>query len=483
MSKKLVIIFFSLLFVFSLVNTLLRIILGNLPWWFDPGRDMLLSLGNLQKPTLIGPSTGIPGVFYGVWWIWALSGSQLVSLDPRMASFLVAFLPYVILMPLFFKKLFNLKIAVLLWVLFSCTFYSYASALWNVHPAPLVFLLITYLLVKKFPKLLFLTGFLVGQAINFNVSFGCTVCLGSLIFLIIQLAKLRKISLGKKILLFAKFSFGVLLAFAPFIFFETRHGFNQIKVIQNTLYQSIIMGKPVVEVVGLTKAQILYHFLYAPQKLFYLPRIFGWLAILVSFSFIIKKNKLLKDDKKLLLLLGCVLGSMMLLYFGWRNPVWEYHFIGLETILLIFTGFLAFRFKPFYYFLIAVTLWAVVRQSQVLYREFRGNPLSVPSLVTKQYIVKNIYQDAGDQDFSYFAYNPAIYTHDYDYLFKASGKKYPAQAGKEVAEFPVVYLIIPQVSQEVFQDFVSYRTPAVQYRTTKEIIIPDGTIILRREKI
>jgi len=483
MSKPLLTLFFITLFLFTLIVCLPRIVIGNIPWWFDPGRDMLLSLGNLKKFTLIGPPTGIPGVFYGVWWIWALSLSQLISLDPRVAAFLVAFLPYAILMPWFCKKLFNIKIAIILWTLFICTFYGYATALWNVHPAPLVFLIVVYFLVKKFPKNVLLIGFLVGQAINFNVSFGSAIFFGAIAYLVILLLKNSKISLGKKILLLTIFCAGTLVSFAPFLVFEARHGFNQIKVIQNTLYQAVIGGKAVVSVKGLIKSQILFHFLFGPEKLFYLPKIISWLAILGSFVYIFIFQRLTTNDKRLLILLATTLGSMLLLYFGWRNPVWEYHFIGYETLLLLFCGFLAVKFEPFYYFLIIITLWAMFNRSLVLYREFTGPAFSVQDLKTKQHIVDLIYKDAQNNQFSFFAYNPAIYTWDYDYLFLASQKKYQAKAYKEIVGFETIYLIIPETSTEIFQDFINYRTPADKYITIKEWKIPDKTTILKRKKI
>lgn len=484
-AEKFSIAFFSLLFIFTLVVCLPRIYLGNLPWWFDPGRDMILSLNNLKKFTLIGPPTGIPGVFYGVWWIWALSLSQLISLDPRLAAFLVAFLPYVILAPLFYKKLFNGKIAVILWTLFISTFYGYTTALWNVHPAPLVFLVLTFFLINtdlSWPQMGFL-GFLAGHAINFNVSFGSAVFFGTLAYLAVLLLKNTKISLGKKILLLAIFCAGCTVSFAPFLIFETRHGFNQIKVIQNTLYQAVIGGKAVVSVRGLTKSQILYHFLFGPEKLFYIPRILGWLAITGSFIYILVFKKLTAKDKKLLLVIGLVLASMVGLYFGWKNPVWEYHFIGYETLILLLCGWLAFKFKPFFYFLIPITLWAMFNRSQVLYKEFTGPLYSVGDLKTKQHIVDTVYQDAGDGQFSFFAYNPALYTWDYDYLFLASQKKFHAKANKEIKGAKTIYLIIPETSDALFQDFINYRTPRDKYTTVKEWKIPDKTTILKRVKI
>src|SRR6187551_3411896 len=73
---------------------------ASIPFWYDPARDMLMGWDNLHKFTLIGPTTGIPGLFYGPYWIWMLSLGELFSKDPRIVILIVATLPYLILFPL-----------------------------------------------------------------------------------------------------------------------------------------------------------------------------------------------------------------------------------------------------------------------------------------------------------------------------------------------------------------------------------------------
>jgi len=61
---------------------LYAIISGNISFWYDPARDMLSAWDNLHKLTLIGSTSGIPGIFYGPYWIWLLSIPIFFSKDP-----------------------------------------------------------------------------------------------------------------------------------------------------------------------------------------------------------------------------------------------------------------------------------------------------------------------------------------------------------------------------------------------------------------
>src|SRR3989344_5586868 len=97
MKKIKLIITLSILLPFFLF--LNNIINGSIPFWFDPARDLLMALDNLKKPTLIGPPSGIPGIFYGPYWIWMASFSLIFSKDPRFTAVLVSFLPYFTVFP------------------------------------------------------------------------------------------------------------------------------------------------------------------------------------------------------------------------------------------------------------------------------------------------------------------------------------------------------------------------------------------------
>src|SRR3989344_163041 len=119
----------NILLVLYLVSIILPFIIalhsisvGNIPFWYDPARDFLLGQDNIKKLTLIGPTSGIPGIFYGPYWIWLISLGQLVSKDPRVVVFLILAIPYMVIFPfvLFrFKKIFGISTIIILWLYFS----------------------------------------------------------------------------------------------------------------------------------------------------------------------------------------------------------------------------------------------------------------------------------------------------------------------------------------------------------------------------
>ena len=93
------IIIFVLIFAYCyfLFLSLRSVLWGGIPFWSDPARDLLLAWDNLHKISLIGPPGGIPGVFYGPYWLWILSLIQYVSLDPRVVTLTALLIPYFIL--------------------------------------------------------------------------------------------------------------------------------------------------------------------------------------------------------------------------------------------------------------------------------------------------------------------------------------------------------------------------------------------------
>src|SRR5579872_266406 len=74
--------------------------LNGINLWFDPSRDLLAAWGNLTKPTLLGPPSGIPGLYYGPYWIWLLSFGLLFSKNPEIITIITATIPYLIILPL-----------------------------------------------------------------------------------------------------------------------------------------------------------------------------------------------------------------------------------------------------------------------------------------------------------------------------------------------------------------------------------------------
>jgi hypothetical protein len=113
-------------------------------------------------------------------------------------------------------------------------------------------------------------------------------------------------------------------------------------------------------------------------------------------------------------------------------------------------------------------------------KEFSDDPYKLPTLRTKEYIVETIFKDAGNNTFSYYAFNPLHFTPDYDYLFLWKENEDFSSKLTEEGEGSFVYLIIPWTTNDLRDDFIDNRTPNENFKTIKSWKIADETTILKR---
>lgn len=495
MKKFLFPIFLLFVMTIPLAMTLINVFSGGMAFWFDPARDMLSAWNNLSKLTLIGSTSGIPGIFYGPYWIWWLSFAEIFSKDPRFVLFLTTALPYLIVFPLVLYKFSNILdkfSCFLLWILFFFAFQGYISALWNPNLAPLLFLCVIYLLVagfehkgkKKYFYLLF-AGILSGIAFNIHISFSSGFLVGAVLFLIFNptnFAVFKSVKETVKSLVI--YILGFAIVFWPYLFFEMRHGFEQTK----TLINAILKRGDVVGVHGLSKHDILLSFLAVFGKLFNIQTSFAiavilFTTILILVLVLLKKITFSPSQKNLIFLLFSIIVSVMGIYLSAKNPIWGYHLIGMEIMFLLLTGLILTKLRVFRWI---VFVWVVVlayMQITSTVHNMKLNPLRIDTLNTKEYITRLIIMDSKNNNYSVFAYNGAIYNYDYSYLFRWLAKKDFSYDPGFVRREGTVYLILPVAKKAIIDDFIHYRTPDKFYKTTKTWTIPDGTVMLRRSPI
>lgn len=456
-----VVYLYILFVILTAISPLRSVVLGGIPFWHDIGRDLLLAWDNLHKITLIGPPGGIPGIFYGPYWIWLLSLPIVFTRDPRLVTIFAITLPYFVIFPLLLWKMrpiFGTVVIFTLWALFIFSFEAYATFLWSPYPAALIFLLLAYLVRQnKHPIII---GIVSGLVYNFNFSFGITVILATTIY---QLLFNRRF--------FLRYLLGLFLVFSPVILFELRHGFTQTRAFSDTFIKSALYNSAVVGQVGIPKDEILSKIFAAGGSIF---RLSESLSIRLGFLLAIWVvwQKLFKD--RLMVFLLICLFALLAIYLSTKNPIWPYHFIGVETIFLLIFG-LALTKSRLLKIAAGIFAFVLMVQSAVNFaRSPFPNYLSVPSLVSKETIVRTVLADAGGDPFSVQPYSPAIYTYDYDYLFRWLGHK--NQPSK------VTYLIIPETDESHRLDFIHYKTPEASFLTIWEKTMPDGTVVLKRSQ-
>lgn len=487
-------IIFSILF--PLIISGKTLLSDQLAFWFDPARDFLAAVANIKKLSLLGPPTGIPGVFYGPYWIWMISLGLLISKDPRIVTLFITTLPYLIIFPF---VLYRLKSIIgsyfwfVIWLLFYYIYNGYINSLWNPNIAPLLTIVLLLLIfrsnLKKRGEYLFL-GIVAGLIANFHFSFGIGIIFAVAIFISVSLLvkiftknKTERLHL-KDFLIVIFYISGIIIAFAPTILFETRHGFMQIKSIYTTLSNAVLYNVSPVGQTGLTGAQIILVLFERLTKYFIFKR-FEVVLIPVLLEIIwriYKKHlKFTPDEVKMLFFALLSIVTPLIIYLKSTNPVWEYHFIAVEVLFLLLLAIISNKLLTVKILVIIQVVYLTFTNMQDLVRTDQANWLKLPSLSTKKYIVNLVYQDALNKPYTVFIYSSAIYTYDYDYLFNWIGSsRYGYLPDKVVKSGQSVYLVIPATSLEVKEDFINYKTPKQNFKTDREWQIPDGTTIIKR---
>lgn len=491
--KKIITIF--ILFIVWLVPVCIifkNIFSGSIPFWYDPARDLALAWDNLKKPTLIGSPTGIPGLFYGPYWIWLISVVLFFTKDPRFVSFFILALPYLIIAPIIFyllsKKIGKLS-AVTLWSLFILSSINYATFIWNPHLAPLSLLVLIYFLVNTKNNIrTIIVGLLIGLILNLHLSLGIVITFAIIIYQLILFISSKKLLEIKNLLLML---LGISILFLPTLIFEKRHGFNQIKSVMSTIENAYLYKTASVGQVGLDKEKILTTILDKFGQFFQISSKIALIFFLVSLFLLIiliikKKIKIEKIDKKIILFCCCFFISLLLVYLTSKNPVWEYHFIGIEIIFLFIIYLIVRYLKATRIIIFAWIIFLWGSKTLLLAESFfqKQNPLLNSSLYTKEYILKIICGDSVNKKFFVSIFSPQIYTFDYDYLFKwFTEEKKCRKQEVDISNATQIYLIIPKTENAKYLDFIDYRTPNRYYRTMEEWKIDDGTTIIKRTKI
>lgn len=476
-----------------------KVFSGGFAFWYDPARDLLLGWDNLYKLTLIGPTSGIPGVFYGPYWIWLISFAQLFSKDPRVVLFIIQTLPYLILFPFIlsrFSRIFGYTTMLLLWLLFLLSSYEYLEKVWNPYPAPLLILLTIYLVFSKTNSFSLknilrscFTGFVMGLIINFHLSFGIGMLFGLVIYLIGEMVFYLYTSKDKKNILLQKlfeiglFFIGLLVAFLPFIAFEVRHQFLQTK----TLITALLHHGAVVSLTGLSQTEILAVFWGKISFLLQVPFLPALLLFLVGLAVYLNQLRIRHTQEKkleirLLLILFTVSLTILLLYLTTKNPIWSYHFIGFEIIFLLLFGLIINRIRIFQ---IVFGIWIGCLFINSLFRFYQQMPVHqeniAGNLAAEEVVVKKIHEESQTTNYVVYAYSTSIYYYEYSYLFRwLYNKNVPYRPELNPENAMLIFLIIPPRSDNVkVQDFIHFRAPVKTYSLQAKWTLADGTQILK----
>lgn len=210
----------------------------------DEGRDVLVAKGILEGHfTLLGPRASAGDFFLGpIYYYFMAPFLWLFKLDPVGPAVMIALIGIatVFLIYKVTKEFFGMRAAIFTSSLYAISplVVAYSRSSWNPNPMPFVSLLTLYLTYKSVQapslKKFGLIGILLGVALQLHYLAVFLILIIGVYILVVDLyLKKRSKSIFKEYL---QILFGFLIGFSPFIAFEARHDFPNIRTIVSFVF-------------------------------------------------------------------------------------------------------------------------------------------------------------------------------------------------------------------------------------------------------
>lgn len=401
-----------------------------LGFYYDQGRDALVIWDLLHngKMFLIGPTTGIAGVFRGPWYYWLITPFYWLGKgNPIYPSVFLSFTTVVAIGIVYYLgyKIQGRITGLLAAVIASFSFYIVYASKWLSNPTPMILLSTILVLAmikvtegKKWgwPIISFCFGL---SLFNFGSSGELFYFPAILIFVIWQ----KKNWPDLKNLLLSIFLF--VITFAPLVLFDLKHQ----GILRGNFYQSFISEKSFALPTKFLLENRMNFYYDTFTKLLFDYR--GWkektILAVVAVWFLVSLPKYVKNKGVSILIL--VLAAPIIgLYFyrGNYTVLYDYYLSGYYLIfVLLFAIVLGdiWRFKIgkifvlyfIYLFLNANILLILPRLS-----DRSTSPESI-ALINQEEAIAWVYSSASNRNFNVDVYVPPVIPYAYDYLFKWLG--------------------------------------------------------------
>lgn len=429
---------------------------------YDVGRDMLAlsSIVHTHKISLIGFTTGLPGVFYGPWWYIILLPFYIISGgNPQGVAFSMAFLGIITIILGFYlgKKiggtLLGLSLASLISV--SPFMVSLSVQIWNPNIAPLFAVCTLLVLYKIYTgnsiklRYFFILGLLLALIIDLEIVFGLIFFIGIILSILINAHK--KITLKSVVV----FTVGALVIFSPRIIFELRHNFLMTKAFiafftTGGSSQSFGMVGTFINRVGILFDQ--FNSAIALENKVLGLVIILFIVLVIAFTYK-KANDI--NQKFVNTSLVIVLTFLAGLTF-FKHDIWPHYLVGLPVFyILLFSVAVSLLYQRVKNFVLSGVIVLIIFI-------INFNPVSVINTLTKPLwvgdasvyrnqlaVIDYVYKQSDGKDFKYVVYTPAVYDYPYQYLFQWYGpNKYHYSPSKDAH---LAYFILEPDTQYAFR--------------------------------
>ncbi len=413
----------------------------------DEGRDVLKVYEILHgNPTLLGPTASVGGFFLGpIYYYFMTPFLLLFNYNPVGPAVMVALfsLATVLLIYKVGSEFFSRTAGFIAALLYSISplVISYSRSSWNPNLMPFFSLLTLYTLYKASEKKkdyqFLLVGFFLGIAMQLHY---LTIFLGVIVavcVLLLGLPKYREI-IKRYVYVFV----GFLVGWSPFIAFEVRHGFQNVRGIisfvfnpqgKDAISESLGFFPTIDDVFFRIFARLTANFPAPDQIDFHLKSLLHlWqvgilaLAVLSSFLLLRKTYQLFKEKKEafnkyLLLSVWLVVGIVL---FGfYRKPIYDYYFGFLFPLPFLLVGnalsFLINKKSWYRYASIGALLILIALNLKGI--PFRYEPNR--QLKQVESIAKFVVDKAEGKPYNFGLVTNANSDHGYRYFFTVWGKE------------------------------------------------------------
>lgn len=387
---------------------------GDIHYFSDNARDMLLMHEIIhEKPiTLIGPRSGISGVFHGPLWLYMnLPVYYLSEGNPAMVGWFWfgLFVLNVGVMYAVGKRMFGEMSGLAAALLFSVAFYSTGWSQFNANGVLMVMPFVLWATMEYLrhhdARWALVMFFLVGLLIQFQIAFGLPMLILLTMLLVTQLFKTKRWPQLLSPLI-------ILIPVATHILFDIRHDFIQLR---SLISYGAKEGGPMLSTLFQDRL-----WLALRELTNWIPGYGGALSVAMLIVFIVgcaqSKNIQLKLVGKLYAYLYI---GFWVITLGYKGTMWPYYYWGLVPILLLTIGGLIGTMQKDIqrWILAACALFVILFQAHWFVYE-REHVLAPRPISWKFHnsVVKDIYESAPAQ-FGYYVFSDDLYGYQAKYAF------------------------------------------------------------------
>lgn len=411
----------------------------------DEGRDVLIARDILQGNfTLLGPRSSAADFFYGpIYYYMITPFLWLFNYDPVGPSVMVAiigvatvYLVYKVATELFSSPYAGIAASALYAV--SPLVIGYSRSSWNPNPLPFVSLLTLYLLYKALRtnslRLFLVIGILLGIAMQFQYLALFLAMIVGLYTLFGSWFVKKKFDFFQLVRRYVTIFIGFLIGFSPFLAFEARHGFPNIRTILRYIFTDDLEPKnydpaPPLETIFSVIFRLFGRLVtrYPPPEQVNITtdsNIFLWYMLtvvlaLVSLFFIFRIKNVLG---KILIFIWFVVGVG---FFGiYKDEIYDYHFGFMFPLPFLLVGNALAKFgeikKPFFQYVSVLLLFLLIGFN-LLANPFRYIPNRQKDQVKE--IAEFVTSKADNKPFNFALITGGNSDHAYRYFMELAGKK------------------------------------------------------------